>query len=673
MATRGTRPAASFPVRRRLVRQHRLLAWLGPLAVGLVLCLVAAEASAAVIRQRTVELRPEQASATAADVTDLAAAGRGFFQEETLEVLLEDRADLESWRRYPLVVDEQVEIEELEARVLDAEGRVVAKAGKRKLEEAGAARSVGELYTSRRLMILPLENLEVGHSVHLRVLTRERPVFAGTTLGLQWDEPQLRLRVRVAPGFSALRWNLRGDPELFHIRAGEDGSLELVAEGLEAYDPPPHTAEESVPLLQLAWGPAREWQDVGRWYEAFAPAGEPASSVQELAQQLTAASDGTWARAEVLTEYVQQRVRYEAVQIGEGGWRPSPAEEVAGRGWGDCKDKSRLLLDLLAAVGIRGHMALLQVGDGAALDPDFPTAFQFNHAIVAIPASELAGAREDGTGGTDLAKEAPVSDGLLWIDPTAPVGGLSWLIPSSQNRKALLIDGDRSRLVSTPDGSHLEETRLVVEGKVGPSGELVGEVRLVLYGRAALPWLKRLESEQNREVRDAFDHFLKNWWPGAQVGAMRWARVPEAVPAVTLRAEVTAGSLAGGSGGRRWVRPPAMRSFPAPRHLEERQTPVVLSPGLVSSTFKLSLPDGWCGAEEDFQELSKSVGRFQQKVGTEDGLLVLHREAETLQQRVEGAALAELAELALAENRATRRRVRLRCPEGASEAGSALR
>lgn len=628
-------------------------------ALGLLLAL-AAPAEAARIRQRVVELRPD---------------GDGLVQSERLEVLIENDADAREWRRYPIVVDDgRVDLEAVDLEVVDAAGKTVERVPRRKLEEGGALRLSGELFSSRRLLVARFDELAPRRSLRLDVTTRERPVYPGLTLVLELGEPQDRLRVRVAPGFENLRWRLSGDEQRFVVRRLGDGGLELVAEGVERYDPPAHAASTGRALLMLAWGAEREWADVGRWYESFARAAEPAPEITALAARLTQGLASPRAKAAALADYVQRRVRYEAVQIGEGGWRPSPAPEVMSRGWGDCKDKSRLLLDLLAAVGIDGHMALLRVLEGGHVDPEFPTAFQFNHAIVALPAAQLgpepAAPAEAASGTADEtatpALAPPVSGGLLWIDPTAPTGGLDWLLPSSRDRWALVVDGSASRLVRTPRQEGSERLRLELSGAVDEGGGFAGELRLALSGARALWWLERAEEGQQRRLRTSFDDFLKNWWPGANAGELRWERPPGPAPAIVLTTEVESDALVRGDPGRRWLRPPALDAFPDPRHLDGRARPVALDPGRWATRWDLALPADWCPAESADHELDSPIGRFAERVATVDGRLRLEREAELTRDLAEGEAIAELAELAVAESRSTRRRIRLRCAEGSS-------
>lgn len=92
---------------------------------------------------------------------------------------------------------------------------------------------------------------------------------------------------------------------------------------------------------------------------------------------------------------------------------------VVSRAWGDCKDKSPLLVDLLREVDIEALPALILLADDRRIDPQFPSPNQFNHEIVAVPAGEV-----------EVTEEDPMAGGYLFLDPTQTRGGARWLHPA---------------------------------------------------------------------------------------------------------------------------------------------------------------------------------------------------------------------------------------------------
>src|SRR5207248_3294814 len=88
------------------------------------------------------------------------------------------------------------------------------------------------------------------------------------------------------------------------------------------------------------------------------------------------------ARALPALRFVQDDVRYLGIEIGPSSHRPHPPAAVLDQRFGDCKDKSLLLVTLLRALGVEAWPVLLHTSLGRALDEWLPTAVAFNHVVV---------------------------------------------------------------------------------------------------------------------------------------------------------------------------------------------------------------------------------------------------------------------------------------------------
>src|SRR5204862_5781783 len=92
---------------------------------------------------------------------------------------------------------------------------------------------------------------------------------------------------------------------------------------------------------------------------------------------------GTLAKIQALAKFVQGEVRYVAIEIGIGGFRPHPAQDILRNRYGDCKDKATLLSALLREIGVESYYVLINSRRGVVL-PEFPSAMVFDHVILAI-------------------------------------------------------------------------------------------------------------------------------------------------------------------------------------------------------------------------------------------------------------------------------------------------
>ncbi|UOE52089.1 DUF3857 domain-containing protein [Mucilaginibacter sp. SMC90] len=79
---------------------------------------------------------------------------------------------------------------------------------------------------------------------------------------------------------------------------------------------------------------------------------------------------------------VQEEVRYMGIEIGEYSHRANNPEKVFKQRYGDCKDKSLLLVSMLKAGGIDASMVLVNADMNEHVEQYIPTAYAFNHAVV---------------------------------------------------------------------------------------------------------------------------------------------------------------------------------------------------------------------------------------------------------------------------------------------------
>src|SRR5205814_442579 len=209
---------------------------------------------------------------------------------------------------------------------------------------------------------------------------------------------------------------------------------------------------------------------------------------------------------------VQHDVRYVAIEIGVGGFRPHPAQDIFSNRYGDCKDKATLLSTMLSQAGIRSYYVLINVNRGVVA-PDFPTATEFDHAILAI---ELPAHTDSG----DLyaVTDDPNLGRLLMFDPTDPYVPLGQLPSSLQANYGLLVTDDGGQLIKLPLLSPALN-RLMRSAKLSLSSEgfLFGDVVEVRWGAPAEELRARLLSLPDADRRRATEEFLSSFLGGSQL------------------------------------------------------------------------------------------------------------------------------------------------------------
>ena len=601
-----------------------------------------------------VGLAPEGKAATVLEqsVVHRVEAGGSVVEKTHLRVRLDAPSDLERWSTYHVYLDEHRSLLLLEATATRPDGKPV-RVGRRDqdtLEVAGP----GTLHSSARFREVSFGGLPVGSLLTIRHEVRVTPYFPAGRIHLLDDDPIEALSVEVGGAGPGFRWRLSGEEPGLSVEELA-GGVRLSGNRLSPPDPPEYTPGEAArgPVLRYSWGDGGDWAGVGRWYEGLLAAlPRQREEVRRLSRELTAGLEGRRERLDALARFVQEKVRYVAVEVGVGGYRPYPPHETLERRWGDCKDKALLLIDLAREAGIEAYPALVRLSRAARIEVRFASPLDFNHLIVAATAEPLGASAGD-----------PVGSGYLFIDATQTRGGLAWLNPSVQGQGALVIRGDGSHLVEAPVLAQRESERLIVNLAVAPDGSASGGVGLSLEGAAADAFLDLSASATPERLEASLRSALGRRLPGADLGAVSLTRGEGPVPSVALAGAMRVAGLVQGEGDRRSFLLPAFTATPEPRHLAERTVPVVLEPGISEAQWKLSLPEGFCPAQAQAVEASTAVGQFSQSVATEGRAVIVRRATEITRRWVEPEDLPQLRELALAEHRAVRRRIRFACEE----------
>ena len=607
------------------------------LALGLAASPPALRGATVLERSVDVEIRPD-----------------GSVSERThLRVRLDEAGDFAQWSPYPVELDENRELVDLAATATRPDGKTV-KVSRRDLDTMQVT-AQGELHSSRQLRTVTFPIVPVGSVLALGFEVRERPYFPAGLVTLGSSDPVQSLRVSVRGGGAGWRWRLDGAlPGLSTQETA--GGVTVTGSSLPRLTPPekaPGLAAEGA-VLRYAWGDSAGWESVGRWFEGLlAQVSRGAEPVRRKAQELIAGVADRPRRIEILAEFARRQVRYVAVEVGIGGYRPNPPQQVMERLWGDCKDKALLLIDLLREAGVEAYPALIRLDPEGRVDREFPSPYEFNHMIVAVPAEGLG-----------LKDDAPVSAGYLFLDATQQTGGLAWLQPAVQDQEALVVRNGRGELVRTPIHSGEEGRRLEADLELAASGEASGTVRLELSGEVGAAFIALhaggKPQELDRVIREVFAAFLP---AGAALDGIRWQSVEGGVPEVKLEAKVRLPSLGAPAeaGALPAIPLPAMVDMPAPGLLDGRAVPVVARPFASRVAWRVALPRDACKVEGQDVTVENNLGAFRQTIAFQGKVLVLDRATELRQRWIDPAAFPALKEIALAEARTNKRRLRLTC------------
>ncbi|MFC0878419.1 DUF3857 domain-containing protein [Saccharicrinis sp. FJH2] len=227
-------------------------------------------------------------------------------------------------------------------------------------------------------------------------------------------------------------------------------------------------------------GNSHDWDSFARWrYTLIDGRNElPEKTVTEITD-LTKDKKDVREKVETVYRYMQDKCHYVNVSEDIGGWQPIEAKRVDEVGYGDCKALSNYTKSLLDVIGIKSYYTVIKAGEDM---PDFNADFvsnQFNHVILCIPNQ----------------------NDTIWLECTDMKMPAGYLSTFTDDRYALLIDKDSSKLVKTPrlTGPLNSERRKAI---VNIHNDLSADFNVVTYYSGEyeneIPWWYSDDNEKKR-------------------------------------------------------------------------------------------------------------------------------------------------------------------------------
>ncbi|NMH27247.1 DUF3857 domain-containing protein [Flavobacterium silvaticum] len=212
-------------------------------------------------------------------------------------------------------------------------------------------------------------------------------------------------------------------------------------------------------------GQAANWKEFGKWYYESLLVGtdEVSPETQARIKQLVGTEKDPEKIARIIYKYVQEKTRYVSIQIGIGGFKPMQANDVDKLGYGDCKALSNYTRALLEVAGVPSYFTVVYANNRYrhGFLPDFASASQGNHVILAIPKANE----------------------YIWLECTNQVSPFGF--------QGTFTD-DREVLVVKPEGGEIVRTRTMVNDTnaqlskgnytILPSGAFDGNLSIVSQG-----------------------------------------------------------------------------------------------------------------------------------------------------------------------------------------------
>lgn len=373
--------------------------------------------------------------------------------------------------------------------------------------ETGFERGV---YSGTVSVALVIPDVRVGDTLSIAYLIEgSNPVFGGRYFDVfRWEgsEPTEWRRVTLShPEGRDVRWRMLGEYRIGGVEPKVENSGGMRTLRFEERAIEPLADEPMVPSDYFQWRMLQvsefaDWNEVARWADSLFP---PAASLPEELQTLLtklAALPTAPARVAAATRWVQGEIRNFSLSLGESSHRPHAPEFVLQKRYGDCKDKTYLLLTLLRHLGVEATPMLVSLQAPRAPAKVLPSPWPFEHVVI----------------------QARVEGKTVYLEPTSPAQTADLFVIAQPPpwMHGLLASPQTAAPIEVADTVTREPTSLDVEERVtfaqlGAEGTL--EIRWMANQGTAeifrMAW-PLLPPEKRRQV--ALEHYEKRY-PGIQL------------------------------------------------------------------------------------------------------------------------------------------------------------
>ena len=279
------------------------------------------------------------------------------------------------------------------------------------------------IYDGERTALIFLKDVRPGDVIDYSwSIDGENPLLDGRYTGeydLSVSVPTKLVRHRLLwPTGRPLQWR-GGDPAITTL--GSEQVFVWERRDMRALD-----VEDQIPSWYEPWETVQvtefaSWSEVAQWADTmFQLDARSIDDVKKLVAKISAENPTRDARITAAIRFVQDEVRYLGIEMGRNSHEPHQPWETLEQRWGDCKDKTLLLVALLRELGLEAYPALVNTRLQHRLEEKLPSPFLFDHVITNVVDHGHV-YWVDGTvgdqGGTLATLETPLEERALVVRP----------------------------------------------------------------------------------------------------------------------------------------------------------------------------------------------------------------------------------------------------------------
>lgn len=470
------------------------------------------------------------------------------------------------------------------------------------------------IMTGEKTMNVTVKDLRVGDILDLSYsLVETKPAFYdlffdGYYLNSLVPADNYYLRVRV-PENSPVQYTLRNidlKPTIVKLH----GFQEFIWQRTNVASV---EAEETIPPWYLLYSYVEfsekaSWTELKSWIleKYYNDPVEVSADLQERIEEIKNAFSKPEDRIMAALRFVQDEIAYTAMHLGPGGYHPKPPLVTSRDRFGDCKDKTFLLVTLLRAMQIEAYPVLVNSVIFEHIEDYLPSPGIFDHVIVQI--------RFNGA--------------FYWVDPTESYsrGDLTHMHQPLYG-KVLVLDG-AGGLTNAPRSS-LMVPDILIEETIDFESQLQSSalltVKTSLYGENANGIRRDLHAKTRKQLQKEYKDFLE--WNYPKLTVIKEMRVEDdqTLNLVVVWEYYRINDIWNHSDYKNYLRIISHNISDYYHDLKgyEEQQPVRVSfPVHVSQITKVLLPRDW-KVEKEKVDIRNDVFSFSKNVNYEDRVVTV--------------------------------------------------
>ncbi len=358
------------------------------------------------------------------------AKGSRFRSTEYYSAVILDRKALERVNEFIFPFDplwERIHVNYL--RVYDKTGELIHEGS---IDDYYLANNEeqGILATQRKQLHVPVGGAQVGARIEIAV-SKESLAPQSTVVPmhevLSGEMPIQLSFVGVRGDLEDVEVETRGG--VAHESVGDDSVNVFSIREPRVY-PIAHNLPPAREFLPVVWigAAGQSWEKQAlEYYERISEHFEPSPEAIAKAEEILGGVSDPDRVVAMLTDFVRDSLTYQAIEFGVRAQIPNSCALILRNRYGDCKDHTFLLMQLLRAAGIKAYPAL--VDNRLQMNAELPDINQFNHVIVYLP--EFRGGH--------------------FVDATEKYVPLHSVPFGLAGERALIVDPENPRLVQLPD------------------------------------------------------------------------------------------------------------------------------------------------------------------------------------------------------------------------------